>query len=152
MALKLSTGLVNATMADKSFKAALEGTGAAGFFIDIYSGARPASPNDAATGTKLARITAAAGARLHFAAAAVDGVIAKAAAETWQATGLANGPAGYFRVVTDADAGDTSSTTAIRVDGVIAVSGSDMDMTNTSIALGAPLLINTATFTMPVAA
>jgi hypothetical protein len=104
------------------------------------------------TGTKLARITAAAGARLHFAAAAVDGVIAKAAAETWQATGLANGAAGYFRVVTDADAGDTSSTTAIRVDGVIAVSGSDMDMTNTSIALGAPLLINTATFTMPVAA
>jgi hypothetical protein len=79
MALKLSTGLVNATMAEKSFKAALEGTGAAGFFIDIYSGARPASPNDAATGTKLARITAAAGARLHFAAAAVDGVIAKAA-------------------------------------------------------------------------
>ena len=152
MALKLSTGLVNATMADKSFKAALEGTGAAGFFIDIYSGARPASPNDAATGTKLARITAAAGARLHFAAAAVDGVIAKAAAETWQATGLANGAAGYFRVVTDADAGDTSSTNAIRVDGVIAVSGSDMDMTNTSIALGAPLLINTATFTMPVAA
>ena len=61
MALKLSTGLVNATMAEKSFKAALEGTGAAGFFIDIYSGARPASPNDAATGTKLARITAAAG-------------------------------------------------------------------------------------------
>ena len=90
MALKLSTGLVNATMAEKSFKAALEGTGAAGFFIDIHSGARPASPNDAATGTKLARITAAAGARLHFAAAAVDGVIAKAAAETWQATGLAN--------------------------------------------------------------
>ena len=37
MALKLSTGLVNATMADKSFKAALEGTGAAGFFIEILS-------------------------------------------------------------------------------------------------------------------
>ena len=152
MALKLSTGLVNATMAEKSFKAALEGTGAAGFFIDIYSGARPASPNDAATGTKLARITAAAGARLHFAAAAVDGVIAKAAAETWQATGLANGAAGYFRLVTDSDDGSTTSTTAVRVDGTIAVSGSDMDMTSTAVALGAPLLINSATFTMPKSA
>lgn len=152
MALKFSTGLVDVIMASKSFKEAVEGTGAAGFFIDIYTGARPASPDDAATGTKLARYTAAADAKMHLAAAAVGGVIAKAAAEVWAATGLANGNAGYFRLVTDADDGATASTTAVRVDGAIAVSGSDMDMTSTAIAVGAPLLINRGTFTMPKSA
>lgn len=151
MALKFSTGLVNALMVDKAFKVAIEGAGAAGFYIDIYTGVRPASPDDAATGTKLARFTAAAGAKMHLAATAAAGVIQKAAAETWGATGLANGSAGYFRLVTDSDDGSTTSATAMRVDGAIAVSGSDMDMTNTSIALGAPLLINGTTFTMPSA-
>lgn len=152
MALKFSTGLVDAIMTDKSFKEAVEGAAAAGFFIDIYTGTRPASPDDSATGTKLARYTAAAGAKMHFAAASVGGVIAKAAAESWAATGLANGAAGYFRMVTDSDDGSTTSATAVRVDGTIAVSGSDMDMTSTAVALGAPLLINSATFTMPKSA
>lgn len=152
MGLKFSTGLVDSIMADKSFKEAVEGAGAAGFFIDIYTGGRPASPDDAATGTKLTRYTAEAGAKMHLAAAAVAGVIAKAAAEVWSATGLANGNAGYYRLVTDADDGTTASTTAVRIDGTIAVSGSDMDMTSTAIALGAPLLINSATFTMPKSA
>lgn len=152
MALKFSTGLVDAIMTSKSFKEAVEGAGAAGFFIDVYTGARPASPDDAATGTKLARYTAAAGAKMHFAAASAGGVIAKAAGEAWSATGLANGNAGYFRVVTDSDDGTTASATEVRIDGTIAVSGSDMDMTSTAIALGAPLLINSATFTMPKSA
>lgn len=149
MALKFSTGLVNAVALDKSFKEAVEGASAAGFYIDIYTGTRPATPDAAATGTKLARFTAAAGAKMHLASTVTDGVIAKNGTEVWGATGLANGTAGYYRLVTSSDDGTTTSTTAVRVDGVIATSGGDMNMSSTTIAIGAPLLINTATFTIP---
>lgn len=149
MALRFSTGLVDAIALDKSFKVAIEGTSAAGFYIDIYTGTRPTTPDEAATGTKLARFTAASAAKMHLADAVTAGVIAKAASEVWGATGLANGTAGYYRIVTNSDDGTTTSTTAVRVDGVIATSGGDMNMSSTTIALGAPLLINTATFTMP---
>ena len=43
MALKFSTGLVDAVALDKSFKEAVEGASAAGFYIDIYTGTRPAT-------------------------------------------------------------------------------------------------------------
>lgn len=149
MALKFSTGLVDAVALDKSFKEAVEGASAAGFYIDIYTGTRPATPDAAATGTKLARFTAASAAKMHLAGTVTAGVIAKDATEVWGGTGLANGTAGYYRLVTSSDDGTTTSTTAVRVDGVIATSGGDMNMSSTTIAIGAPLLINTATFTIP---
>lgn len=149
MALKFSTGLVDAVALDKSFKEAVEGASAAGFYIDIYTGTRPATPDAAATGTKLARFTAASGAKMHLASTVTAGVIAKASSEVWSATGLANGTAGYYRLVTNSDDGTTISTTDARVDGVIATSGGDMNMSSTTIALDAPLLINSATFTIP---
>lgn len=152
MALKFSTGLVNAIALDKSFKEAVEGAASAGFYLDIYTGTRPANPDMAATGVKLARYTAAAAAKMHLAGVVSAGVIAKDPAETWGATGLATGTAGYYRLVTDSDDGTTLSTTAIRIDGAIAASGGDMNMTSTAIATGAPLLINTATFTIPTGA
>lgn len=149
MALKFSTGLVDAVALDKSFKEAVEGASAAGFYIDIYTGTRPATPDAAATGTKLARFTAASAAKMHLASTVTAGVIAKDGTEVWGGTGLANGTAGYYRLVTSSDDGTTTSTTAVRVDGVIATSGGDMNMSSTTIAIGAPLLINTATFTIP---
>jgi hypothetical protein len=149
MALKFSTGLVDSIAVDKSFKEAVEGASAAGFYIDIYTGTRPATPDAAATGTKLARFTAASAAKMHLASTATAGVIAKDGTEVWGATGLANGTAGYYRLVTSSDDGTTTSTTAVRIDGVIATSGGDMNMTSTTIATGAPLLINNATFTIP---
>jgi hypothetical protein len=150
MALKFSTALIDAVALTHSFKEAVEGAGSGGFWIDVYTGTRPTSPNDAATGTKLARFTAAAGAKMHLAAVTLTpGVIAKDTTEVWGGTGLANGVAGYYRLVTDSDDGTTASTTAVRVDGVIATSGGDMNMTSTNIATGAPLLINSATFTIP---
>lgn len=151
MALKFSTGLVDAVALTSSFKEAVEGSSAAGFYIDIYTGSRPATPDTAATGTKLARFTAAAGAKMHLASSVTAGVIAKDATEVWGATGLANGVAGYYRMVTSSDDGTTTSTSAVRIDGVIATSGGDLNMTSTTIATGAPLLINSATFTIPTA-
>lgn len=152
MTLRLSTGLVNGMAVTNSFKNMLEGAANAGFFIDIYSGVRPATPDAAATGTKLARITAAAGARLHLeSAVSAAGVIPKEADEAWAATGLANGTAGYFRVVTDADDGAGVSTSAVRVDGTIATSGGDMNMTSTTIATSAPVVASSASFTLPTA-
>lgn len=149
MALKFSTGLVNAIALDKSFKEAIEGTSAAGFYIDIYTGTRPSTPDTAATGTKLARFTAASAAKMHLDDSVTAGVIAKEPSEVWGATGLANGTAGYYRLVTSSDDGTTTSTTAVRIDGVIATSGGDLNMSSTTIAIDAPLLINTATFTIP---
>ena len=153
MTLRLSTGLVNGMAVTGSFKSIMEGTANAGFYIDIYTGTRPATPDAAATGTKLARLTAAAGARLHFdSVVAAAGVLQKAPAEAWQGTGLANGTAGYFRVVTNADDGTTVSNVFARIDGAIATSGSDMNMTSTTVATNAPLAAATATFTLPTTA
>lgn len=152
MTLRLSTGLVNGLIVTGGLKDMLEGGSNAGFYIDLYTGTRPASPDTAATGTKLARITAASAARLHLeSAVASAGVIAKEADETWAGTGLANGTAGYFRVVTDADDGTTTSTSVVRIDGTIATSGGDLNMTSTTIALGAPVSITSATLTLPTA-
>lgn len=152
MTLRLSTGLVNGLIVTDCLKDLIEGSSNAGFYIDIYTGARPASPDAAATGTKLARITAAAGAKMHLEAAVTSaGSIPKETTETWAGTGLANGTAGYFRVVTDSDDGTTLSTTAVRIDGTIATSGADMNMTSTTIASGAPVAVSAASLTLPTA-
>jgi hypothetical protein len=152
MAIRLSTGLVNGLAVTDCLKNLLEGTSNAGFFIDIYTGTRPASPDAAATGTKLARITAAAGARLHLEAAVTSaGRIDIEADEAWSAVGLANGTAGYYRLVTNSDDGTTLSTTAVRIDGTVATSGGDATMTSTTVATGAPFTISTGYFSLPTA-
>lgn len=150
MTVKISSGLANGLLSGDSFKALVEGgDGGAGFLIDIYSGARPASPDLAATGTKLVTLSAAgAGTGLHLASAAAGGALAKASAETWQGTGLANGTAGYFRLRTGADTGGAESTTAIRVDGTVATSGGDLNMTSVAVASGAPYIVSAAGFNL----
>lgn len=151
MSLRLSTGLANAILDTGSVKSQLEGAG--GFWIDIYSGARPASPDLTATGTKLLTLSLNGGVNgVHFEATATDGMLEKDSGETWSGTGLANGTAGYFRIRTGADTGATDSTTAKRVDGTIATSGADMNLTSTAIVLGAPYTVSGASFTLPSAA
>ena len=91
MALRLSTGLRQALLGTADFR-----TEFTGCFINIYTGAQPASADDAATGTLLAKLysnypTNTLG--LSF-DAPVLGVISKAAAETWSNAAAASGTAG----------------------------------------------------------
>ncbi len=150
MAIRLSTGLINATMATSSFKSALEG--ASGFLIDIYSGTQPANPDTAASGTLLVTVSlGGTGAGMHFEDAAVAGVLLKDAAETWSGEAVATGTAGWWRLRRTSDTGTGASTTASRMDGSIGTSGADMNQGTLTVTTGAPFLIPTAEYILPAA-
>lgn len=145
MTIRLSTGLTNGLLGTSAFKTLLEDS--TGFQIDLYTGVRPATPDAAATGTKLASIKVGS-AKCHLDTAAAAGVILKSTSEAWAGTGIADGSVGYYRVITGTDDGLSLSTTAIRVDGTVATSGGDMNMTSTTIATGAPVVVPTAQFSI----
>lgn len=150
MAIRLSTGLINATMATSSFKSALEG--ASGFLIDIYSGTQPANPDTAASGTLLVTVSlGGTGSGMHFEDAAVAGVLLKDAAETWSGEAVATGTAGWWRLRRTSDTGTGASTTASRMDGSIGTSGADMNQGTLTVTTGAPFLIPTAEYILPAA-
>jgi hypothetical protein len=82
---------------------------------------------------------------------AAAGVIAKTASETWQGTAVATGTAGWFRFkgsVLDAGAADALEA-FIRLDGSIATSGGNLNMSNTSIVTGAVQSLSTFQLTAP---
>lgn len=150
MALRLSTGLRNAILSSASFQDALVNG-----VIDIYSGAQPASADDAESGNKLLTITVGSGAFTPGTAAnginfadAVAGAIAKVAAEVWSGVAVATGTAGWFRFYAN-DKGTGASATAKRFDGSIATSGAQLNMSSTAITAGATTTIDSFTVTMP---
>lgn len=103
------------------------------------------------TGGSVAGVAAANGLRMDYNAAA--GVFSKDSTQTWSgvAVGAGTQTAGWFRFkssVVDAGALD-SSAVFLRLDGNIATSGSNMDMTNTSITNGATQTVSTFSFTVP---
>jgi hypothetical protein len=76
-----------------------------------------------------------------------SGTLAKNA-DVWSGVGLANGVAGYFRLVTSQDGG-LVSTTDIRIQGTISTSGADLNMSSLNIALGATQTIDQFQLTFP---
>jgi hypothetical protein len=68
----------------------------------------------------------------------------------WSFNGVAVGNAGWFRMKASAVDSDLASTTLVRLDGYIAVSGANMNLSNLSIAIGAPTTIDTMTISMPL--
>lgn len=80
-------------------------------------------------------------------AAPVDGVLSKSG--TWSFNGIAVGTAGWFRFKQSALDDNTLSTTLARLDGSIATSGADMNLSNISITVGSPVTVDTLTITMP---
>ncbi len=147
MTARLSTGLVNKMLDTGAFRTIF----ALGF-IDIYSGAQPATADAAATGTKLATIYSnGSSVGLSWEAAAVGGSIAKAVGETWsQTSATASGTAGWFRVRGAAADTGALSTTLPRYDGAIATSGGEMNLASLTITAGSPFIIDTAVFTLPM--
>lgn len=126
MALAYSTTLRNARLDQISTAA---GSGA---LIRIYNGTRPAS-GGAAT-TLLAELTVAGA----FAASAVAGVLTVNPV-TLDSSANATGTATWFRVV-------TSGGTFV-IDGDVGTSGSDLNLTTTSIVTGGPVSITLFTIT-----
>ena len=129
--------------------------------LAIYGGAsQPADANDTEAGTLLALITVASGEFTPGAAinglnfdAPSTGVLSKAVAETWSGVGLAAAGTGttatYFRFYDNAQ--DTgASPIGLRFDGAVGTSSlSELQMTVTTIVEGAPVVINSFTYSPP---
>ena len=144
MALKASTGLRNKLLDTNPLRTVMN-LG----FIKIYSGAVPTDADAAVTGTLLVTISnASGGTGLTFAASAAAGVIAKTSGETWSGVNAAGGVASYYRHVASGDTGAVSTTEA-RVQGLIGVSGSDMNLTNTTLTNGATQTVDYYTLNLP---
>lgn len=149
MTLRLSTKLRDNLAGTTGFAATF-----ANGVAEVYSGTQPATADAAVTGTLLGTVTLGSGAftpgsptnGLTFAAAS-GGAVSKSG--VWSFNGVAVGTAGWFRLKANAvDAGGIS-TVLPRLDGSVAVSGADMNLSNISIAIGAPTTIDTFTWTQP---
>lgn len=152
MALRLSDAMRDSMLETTSVEAALT----LGFLI-IYSGSQPASANDGATGVRLATIAVNGGlVGLTFDPIVTVGTLPKAAAEVWNGTAGTSGTAGWFRfeeldtdkVTTEASA-DAGGAGDRRIDGSIAVSGADLNMSNVSVVSGATQTVTSFNLVMP---
>ena len=129
MALKLSTTVRNA-MLDAITTAA-----GASALLRIYSGTRPADPSASITGTLLGTLTCGS----TFAAAASGGVLTLNAI-TQDSSANATGTATWFRIV------KSDGTTHV-LDGSVGTSGSDLNLTTTSIVATQPVSVTSFTIT-----
>jgi hypothetical protein len=148
MTLRVSTGLRNALLDAGSLKSVMDN-----FFVDVYTGTQPGSADTAPTGTKLLTYTVDGDGSTgsDWEASASSGALSKLSSQTLQATGLAAGTAGWFRIRLAGDLG-TTNTTDKRIDGSIAQSGSDMDMANLSVTVGQIRTLDSLTITLPAEA
>ena len=134
MAITISTAAASA-MADAITALVDAGSGAG--TIKVYTGAKPATPATAASGTLLATFTLAD----PSSAAAVAGVA------TWDfdpdisATVAADGTAGWFRVA------DSNGNAVF--DGTVGTSGADMNFSSVAWVTGGTVQITTGTVTHP---
>ncbi len=118
-------------------------------FIAIYSGPQPLTADSAASGTLLGTVSVGgAGTGLTFGNSA-SGTIAKTPAEDWKFVGIADGTAGWFRFYPAAGNPALASSTEARIDGNIATSGGDLNISNIAVKIGVPNTVDVFHFTMP---
>lgn len=82
-------------------------------------------------------------------APASGGAVSKSG--VWSFNGAVAGTAGWFRLVASAADAGALSTTLPRLDGAVSTSGSDLNLSNINITVGAPNTIDSFTFTIPSA-
>lgn len=145
MTVRYSTGAINRALGDNAVSGV--NNGLAGIFknsyIEIYTGTQPASADNAATGTLLARVTNNGGAfsvnsptnGLQFNPPS-GGAITKATGQTWQYEGLAVGVAGWARLCANDSYMNTSSNTDARMDMAVGSSTGDLQISNVNIIIG----------------
>lgn len=150
MAIQTSTGLRNAMLVTGSLKASLDGGE-----IRIYSGTAPddADQNVNQNGTPTLLVTisldGAGSGGLNLDTTANNGVVLKDPGQVWQGTNVANGTASFYRHVANTADDGATSTTAVRIQGDIDVAGSDMNLSNTNLTLGATQTINFYSLNLP---
>mgnify|MGYP003515118235 FL=1 len=147
MTVRLSTGLRDKLL-NGGASGGLKNALSLGF-IAIYSGPQPLTADSAASGTLLGTVSVGgAGVGLTF-GNSVSGTIAKTPAEDWKFTGLVDGTAGWFRFYPAAGNPALSSATEARIDGSIASSGGDLNISNIAVKIGVPSTVDVFQFTMP---
>lgn len=126
------------SVAAQNAAAAAVGTLTNGGTINIYTGAQPATPGTAASGTLLGTLTLSATA---FGAASAGTITA--AAITGDSVADASGTAGYFRVF--------GSTSVAVIDGTVSASGGggELVLSSVSIVAGGTINVTSYTITMP---
>ena len=146
MAIKISTGLANARMTAGSITNLLNGG-----FLKIYGGTVPASADNALGGaTELCVISDGGGlGGLEFDSVAIGGVLSKNPSQVWMGTNSATGVATFFRFVSPTDTGAYSQE-EYRIQGTVGVLGADMNLSNTSLVMGAPQAIQFAYLAQPL--
>jgi hypothetical protein len=153
--VQYSDGLITALFGEQGVE-----TGANGLkglmkngVIRVYSGAQPASANDAPTGTLLGSITTAG---LAFTEGSPTGGLqllapvgrtVSKAASGWTYTGVAAGTMGWFRFQANAVDNDSLSTSLVRIDGSIGITTGDLRVTNVTSAIGSTATIDSFVIT-----
>ena len=144
MTFKVSTAMRNQLLITSPLKTIL----AAGF-IKIYSGVSPTDADQAVTGTLLCTISISSGGTgINLDVAAALGVVLKAPAETWSGVNAATGTAGYYRHSAVGDTG-VLSTTQPRLQGDIATSGQEMNLSSVALTSGATQTIDYYSVALP---
>lgn len=134
MGLKVSTGLANHLLSGSGLRAAL-----AGMELRVYSGTEPASA-DASIGSATLLVTYSDGGTgdpLEFEPEAIGAVLEKSSSQVWQGEAVATGQATFCRLLLPSDT-DGNSNTAVRLQGDVGVAGKFLNITSTSISVGAP--------------
>ena len=123
--------------------------------IHIYSGSQPADADSDETGTKLLEVTVGSGAFTPGSPgngleidAPISGKIGIKADETWSGVGLAEGTAGWFRFYDNKEQTGTLGS-AVRLDGSCGVSGAQLNMSSTSVTVGATTTVDSFDTTQP---
>lgn len=144
MTLHVSTGTRNQMLVTNPLKTIF----AAGF-IKLYSGAAPSDADQAVTGTLLCTISISSGGTgINFDTTATAGVLNKAPAETWSGVNAATGTASYYRHVAVGDTG-VLSLTQPRLQGDIATSGQELNLSSVGLTSGATQTIDFYSFALP---
>ena len=145
--MKRSTGLRDYMLATGSFKGAIDGK-----VIKIYSGVEPATADAAldVSNVLLNTITldGLGVTGLTLAATATGGQITKNTSEVWEGTNVATGTAAFFRMQTAADDGG-ASTSAVRLQGNVALAGADLNFSSVAFVTGDARRINYFVVSIP---
>jgi hypothetical protein len=153
--LELVTGSVNTAEAGAAATAVVSAKGASindllkFGFIKIFTGAQPANADAAETGTELVKITNNGGIHntstgengLEFDDNAATGKLSKLSTQTWKGAPGNSGDAGWFRFYAQEGTAGVSST-AVRFDGAVGLSGSELNVASVAIAVGTDFTIN----------
>lgn len=135
--IKISTGLADAMMNDVGATAALN---AAELELRIFSGPEPLTADaELANETLLVTIQVNGGGGMQF-AFANEGTIMKDIDQSWLGNVVATGTPTYYRLCPMSD-DNTASTTAVRVQGSVGVTG-DLKLGTATLATGNPQSID----------